>query len=411
MKLVPRARPGSLALIGALLGAMVSLAARAEEGKNKKLFFPLPLYTTVPNEGSTYGAMPVIIAITPAEQVRWILAPSLSWNRAAGWNGTFRYYRFPRREEAWSVIAAASTHINRSLWLTYNYWGPRPFTPTIESLGQARRNLFFRFFGLGPDSEKSAESSYTRTTALLSTRVGFNLPGNLNLGVRVLGRRDWILEHAIFGLPTLQEAHPEAPGLGGAALATVGASLRYDTRAGDPTANGGDYAARGVAAELAASRSFGLKATDSFWRLTAQARALVREASFIQGAARVYWSELEGGDTRNIPFYYQPSLGGEVLLRGYPDDRFIDRGAWEAEIEQRFRVLQTHFFHVTTDWRVDPFVVAGQVYHRHADMFDRPRVALGVGLRAFVRPNVLGRVDVAWSGEGLRAYVVLGYPY
>jgi len=28
-----------------------------------------------------------------------------------------------------------------------------------------------------------------------------------------------------------------------------------------------------------------------------------------------------------------------------------------------------------------------------------------------VKPNVLGRVDVAYAGEGLNAYVVLGYPY
>jgi hypothetical protein len=34
-----------------------------------------------------------------------------------------------------------------------------------------------------------------------------------------------------------------------------------------------------------------------------------------------------------------------------------------------------------------------------------------VGFRAFVHPNVLGRVDVASGGEGIKVYVELGYPY
>ena len=34
-----------------------------------------------------------------------------------------------------------------------------------------------------------------------------------------------------------------------------------------------------------------------------------------------------------------------------------------------------------------------------------------VGLRAFVRPNVVGRIDLAAGGEGLKVYVEIGYPY
>jgi hypothetical protein len=39
------------------------------------------------------------------------------------------------------------------------------------------------------------------------------------------------------------------------------------------------------------------------------------------------------------------------------------------------------------------------------------RVAGGLGFRAWVRPNVLGRVDVAYATDGIKAYVMLGYPY
>src|SRR4051812_1241560 len=176
-------------------------------GPSKIQFFPIPMYTTVPNEGSTYGAMPVFLGTTPAQEIRWILAPSVSWNRAAGVNGTFRYYRYPRREESWSVIAAASTHINRSLWLQYDHFPPELWHLSVELTGRARRNLFYRFFGLGPESLKEAESSYTRTTLLVAARVGLNLPLHLNAGVRVTIRRDSLLRHAIFDLPLVQDAH------------------------------------------------------------------------------------------------------------------------------------------------------------------------------------------------------------
>jgi hypothetical protein len=392
--------------------ALLVAAAPAEEpgvsasgGGNHSAFVPLPMYSTVPNEGSTYGLMPVWMGVSSTEDVRWILAPSASWNKAAGVNVTFRYYRFPRAGRSWSVIAAASTRVNRTLWGEYTDLPTERWRPTVELIGQIRRNIFYRYFGLGPDSLEAGESSYTRLTENLSGRLGVNLPAHLNGGLRLTVRKDRPLQHAIFGLPPLEDAHPDAPGLSGAALASAAASLRYDTR------EGGDYAENGVGIELAGTYASGLRGFDQFWRLTGEVKALRMETSFLQGAGRVYWTDQTGGQGRAIPFYYQSSLGGELLLRGFPEDRFIDRGAWTAELEQRFRILQTHIFHVTTDWRIDPFVAVGQVYPRWKEMFSRPRLVGGIGLRAWVRPNVLGRVDVAYGSEGLRAYVVLGYPY
>jgi outer membrane protein assembly factor BamA len=367
-------------------------------------FFPLPLYSTVPNEGSTYGFLPVFLRVSSSGEISSILAPSISWNKAAGVNTTFRYYRYPSRIDTFSVIAAASTKVNRTFLVTYEHLPWSPGSATAEVYGRARRNVFYRFFGLGPDSSEAGESSYTRRSLTITTRFGLNFPGHLNAGVRLTVRDDRPEVRAIYGLPTLQAAHPDAPGLDGAALGAVGASLRYDTR---PR---GDYAPRGLAAELAGGRAQGLRGFDHDWYVTAQGRALWEEASFLQGAARVYYNQLWAGRDQ-IPFYYQSSLGGEFLLRGFPEDRFFDHGAWEAETEQRFRVLRTRLFGVIADWRIDPFVAVGQVFPSLAQAVSNPRLTGGVGLRVLVHPNVLGRVDLAYSGEGLRAYVVLGYPY
>jgi len=98
-------------------------------------------------------------------------------------------------------------------------------------------------------------------------------------------------------------------------------------------------------------------------------------------------------------------------MRGFTENRFYDRGAWSLEIEQRFAMFQTNIYDVIADWRVDPFVAIGQVYDGSGDMFDHVQIAAGLGFRAWVRPNVLGRVDTAIAGEGLKIYVELGYPF
>jgi hypothetical protein len=74
-------------------------------------------------------------------------------------------------------------------------------------------------------------------------------------------------------------------------------------------------------------------------------------------------------------------------------------------------LFETHWFHVNADWRMDPFIAVGQVYPNFASIASNVRGVFGLGLRAFVRPNVLGRVDLAYGTDGFTAYVILGYPY
>jgi outer membrane protein assembly factor BamA len=380
-----------------------TVTSAAPEPRARTRIIPLPLYATLPNEGNTYGVLPVFLRVDPEGRTTSITAPSVSWNTSAGVNTTFRYYDVASQVRSWSVIAAIATHVNRSLRFQYQDTPGERGQTTLEIQAIARRSLFFRYFGLGPDSDSADQSSYTRSIALLSTRYGMNVVRYLNAGARAGIRGDWPERHAISGLPETQDRFPDARGLGGAALATIELSLRLDTR------NQGDYDRRGVASELHLARQFGLDHSDSFWQFTWHTRVLVPEASFLTGAVRLYVTDELGGD--DVPFYYRSTLGGDTLFRGYSDDRFIDRGAWEAEMEQRFRLFQTHLFGVVADWRIDPFFAIGQVYSRLGTLTSHVRPAGGVGFRAWVHPNVLGRVDVAYASDGVKAYVMLGYPY
>lgn len=417
MRFLPTLHLAGALVASALFGTTHAAASTATEVQAEETrpwpalpwnvkFFPIPMYTTVPTEGSTYGVMPVFLGVDGGGVVKAIAAPSLSWNSAAGVTGTLRLFYYASTVRALSVIAAASTHVNRTLWVTYTDLPGASGRSTLELEGKVRRNIFYRFFGFGPESRAGDQSSYTQMTASLSARWGVNLPGHLNVGARGILRGDRPQRNPIFDLPATQDLFPDAPGLAGAGLAGAEASLRFDTRAA------AEYSETGLAAELSGSYNHGLGGGfDHFWRVTWQTQGLLRETARLQTAARLYWTAETSTGAGRVPFYYQSALGGEAILRGFPEDRFVDRAAWEGEAEQRIRLFETHIFGVATDWRVDPFLAVGQVYGQLDDIAVRPQVAFGLGLRAWVKPNVLGRVDVAYAGEGVNAYVVLGYPY
>jgi hypothetical protein len=371
----------------------------------KTRIFPLPMYTTVPNEGSTFGAMPVWVRSKDGQdQIDSIIAPSISWNKSAGVTGSYRYYRYFHELGTWFFVASASTEINRSLWFQYDDDRRDVGATTKNLIVRVRRSLFYRFFGLGPDTTPAGESSHTRLFGIAAYRYGWNVIRNVNIAAFAEIRGNRLELHTIGDLPATQVVYPDAPGIDGAALLRQGLALRYDTR------EHGDYTANGFASDLSGSLAEGIVGAGVFAEIIWDSRVLVQETSWLQFAGRVYWRQLISGG-RPIPFYDQAALGGELLLRGFATDRFIDTGAWEAEVEQRIRLFQTHIFGVDADWRIDPFVAVGQVYGSTSTPWSHVRAAAGLGLRMWVRPNVLGRVDVAYGGEGIKAYVVLDYPY
>jgi hypothetical protein len=379
-------------------------AARADcrPGLTTK-FIPLPVYATLPNEGDTWGVLPVFLRVCPeGQRTESIIAPSVTWNSVIRYTGTFRWYYYPTDDTSLTLIASASTRTNYNALLVWQRLPTDPGLFTDEATLRVQRSVFFRFFGLGPDTPTAAESSYTGLRTLANARRGYNLAPHLNLGAALGIEREAIEAVGVPGLPLSRLAFSDAPGMNGATLASQGLDLRYDDR------RGGDYAERGFRVDVSGDVLEGLSRAPTFVRGSVQARGIVPELRWLSGAGRLYWS---GVSTPRAPFYRQSSLGGSFLMRGFTEDRFIDEQAWTAELEQRIRLFETHIFGVVADWRVDPFVAVGQVFGAFADAFSRPQLTAGVGFRAFVHPNVLGRIDVADGGEGLKVYVELGYPY
>jgi outer membrane protein assembly factor BamA len=392
----------SLLARGALAGPPPDQAGGCE-GDMRTRLVPLPVFATLPNEGNTFGFMPVFLRVCDANnRTSSIIAPSVTWNDVIHWTGTFRWYHYPSDDKALTLIASLSTRINSGVLLQWRDLPIAPGAATTEVDLRWQRSVFYRFFGFGADTPESAETSYTRIRAHVFARRGLNIGGHWNAGASLLLHHDGVQDIGVPNLPLSPRVFPAAPGMGGSTILGQGLDLRYDTRRNAEFSEEGFFAGgEGVVVE-------GLSGSPAYLRGALRVRALHPELGWLSGAARLDWTVVS---TPDAPFYDQSTLGGAFLLRGFTEDRFIDQNAWTIEFEQRIRLFQTHVYGVTADWRIDPFIAVGQVYRSLDHVFSTPRVAAGLGFRAWVRPNVVGRVDLAWAGEGLKIYVEIGLPY
>jgi hypothetical protein len=387
----------AVVMLAMLIGRQAAAECAHEETTK---IIPLPVWATDPNEGTTWGGMPVLVRVCPDdEHTEWVLAPSVTWNSTIHLTGTVRFYYYPSKHTALTVIGGASTRIaRRVVVIRQDYEGPW----TDDSFLRVEHDAFARFYGLGPDSASSAESSYTAEHAIASERRGRALGGHWNLGGAIGIDHEDVASGGVKGLPQARAAFPDVPGMRRPSfIFWQGLDLRYDDR------DGGDFATRGTFFDAAFAVAEGLQGAPSYVRGDLQARWLFPELGFVSGAARLAYSGMSAPDA---PFYLQSTLGGPFLLRGFSAGRFYATQMWTAELEQRIRAVRMHLFGVVTDWHVDPFVTVGQVFD-HLGQLDNPQLAAGIGLRAFVHPNIVGRVDLAEGGEGLKIYVEIGYPF
>ncbi|MEI8355622.1 MAG: BamA/TamA family outer membrane protein, partial [Deltaproteobacteria bacterium] len=114
----------------------------------------------------------------------------------------------------------------------------------------------------------------------------------------------------------------------------------------------------------------------------------------------------------NVPFLEKSILGGETTLRGYGRNRFIDSSYLLCNLEERIRLFRWRLFDVNTDWELAPFIDLGSVMQsldkaKPSDFEFNP----GIGFRAVVRPNIVGRIDIGFGKDGPAVFVGLGYPF
>jgi hypothetical protein len=101
----------------------------------------------------------------------------------------------------------------------------------------------------------------------------------------------------------------------------------------------------------------------------------------------------DAGAGQQVPFYYQPTLGGSQQLRGFREFRFRDQNSLVMSAEYRWEA----------SWMLDAavFVDAGKVAARRGDLNLRNLdTSYGVGLRVHSNSAFVARLDLAFSREG-----------
>jgi len=231
----------------------------------------------------------------------------------------------------------------------------------------------------------------------------------------VRARRMEITPGTLSKVPTIETRYPDVHGLGVTNEVLNQVALVYDTR-DDET-----IPSRGTQWIIYAGVN-GHDATisDSIYSMSGLDARTFLPISLLPDtvlAAHLAIRYLPSGHT--IPFFDLGSIGGgesdvggEQILRGFGQGRFVDRDSSDATIELRHRAFGFDAAASHVDIEVAPFVDMGRVFSRTStDPFSAMHKVVGVGVRGIARPSVVGYVDIGYGTEGVAVFTGINYPF
>jgi outer membrane protein assembly factor BamA len=369
-------------------------------------FIPLPSIDTDPNAGVTYGVLPVLLLKDQADQVRGILAPSLTYNDFRGWTGTFRYFDYPTPAERLDLVGSYSETIERKLDIHYRNLGlfADRFHADVQLLFD--RDSTVRFFGLGPASRQVDETNMTVQVAGFYATFGVNITKTARLSLGETVQRFDVLRGGIPNLPFTRDVFPDLPGVDGTTVHAQRGALTYDSRDSQTTPT------QGLAATLYVEASAVVLGSGHDY-VKSGAEAVYLHPVWDRGLVLVARGLAEGisGDSQT-PFEVRPTLGGSTTLRGFSPNRFYGDARVVGNLEGRFRLFNLHLFGVTTQFEAAPFVDMGKVFSSTDQLIGSSfEVTPGLAFRGLAPPSVVGRVEIGVSREGPAIFVGLDYPF
>jgi hypothetical protein len=367
----------------------------------KTVFLPIPMIGTSPNKGVDLGVLPVWLFFNEEERIRYILAPSIDYNTEQGLIFTGRLFGYPDPQRKWFAIAEKSIEVRQNYEAFYeNFrWGWGDYY--LRAWGWFQDDPTAHFYGFGPDSKEENETRYNMREAFGEVFFGWNLaPWRFLVSERV---RFVLVQDRGFEEPEFTgRRFPDVAGLGGSYNMAHGVAVVFDDR------DHPDIPSSGRFGQIWAEGSLEPLSDETFLRYGAEWRHYVPWPSdvFITAYQLLYTAVSDSG----ISFYEQPSLGGDDF-RGFPESRFVGRGKIQINLEERIRVIRMRMFNVDFDIEVAPFLGLGQVFEDEKDAFAELQPIGGVGFRAVVKPQVVGKIDIGYGREGEQIFVSLNYPF
>lgn len=373
----------------------------------KVVTIPLPVIASSPNEGITTGALSAFLFHNNQEEVTAMFAPQVTYNDNFGVTASFygAYYPVPARNIEFNLSYSGKVNHDYEL---------RARESSLLDNKLELNGFFFkladgssRFFGFNAKSPQQMETNYANDELGYNISAGYKLGKHFQVTLGDRFRDVRIRAGAFSALPNIKDKYSSetVPGMDGFTTHALRVALSYSTLDNRDTPTFGGYTR--IAFEPTIKETGG---AGNYRHYEVEAKGFIpaSNARYIS-VFRVMYNQTLGED---VPFLEQSILGGESTLRGYGRNRFIDNSFLLCNLEERIRLFRWEVFGVTADWEVAPFIDLGAVMESllkaNASNFEfNP----GIGFRAIVRPNIVGRVDLGVGKDGPAVFVGLGYPF
>jgi outer membrane protein assembly factor BamA len=387
---------------------LVALLAVPRAATGDWSFIPIPEIITDPNEGNTFGFLGVVLFLDEKDEIKYMLAPDVRYNKTKGIFPIIRLFGYPSPSRRYSIVIGKSTTKDDDYELEFadrGYWDGRAFV--IASFLHDSDSTE-RFYGFGNDSLSDRETNYTSRETAAQVTPGVWLLPNANLSYRMMIRRFAVERGQVDNIPFISEVEfpGREPDLGTTVHWAHQVALTYDSR------DDIDIPSRGALALIyteAADERLG--SSTSYVKFGAEWRDFVplRQGNPILAMRALL--DYTSGD-KDTGFWVLNSLGGRRTLRGFGSDRFIDFNRSLASAELRTRVWQRKVFGVKAELELAPFAETGQVFRRVlTSPVDDLHFSYGLGFRGVVRPQIVGFVDIGRGTEGTAVFTGINYPF
>ena len=371
------------------------------------MWIRLPIMDTDPNRGVTVGFMPIwVLKEDGDDRIKQIHAPSITYNKNFKVTPTYRYYYYPH-DDATLIARGSVGKYERELMTEYDDGSFMGTQYDVHARAQYNIDAGKRFFGIGPNTPKTAESNYKEDYLMLRVSGGLPLREGSHWRMR-LGDHLNAQKIGNGPLPNLRGFDASYPGVAPEhrqQTNEVRLTLDYDSRDHAATTTRGaflqlyrEHSIRGFASAYDYNRS----GFDG--RLFHQWSTRKRQVT----ALNARYEQLLG----NAPFWQMPKLGGKYSLRAYGEGRYVDRTMASFNVEQRYTMFDVKMAGVTTEFELAPFAGMGTVSsspNNLAAKYVRP--VFGGAVRAVARPQVVGSIDFGAGQEGLSVFMDINYSF
>ena len=279
---------------------------------------------------------------------------------------------------------------------------------------QYSKTLTRRFFGYGPNTLESEESSYLDEAITVSFGFSSSLPEPFDDFVLELGLN--IESHelgagTVENVPTTQQRFPTVfdPDQD-RVFGLVRTELRWDTRDSQRNPYSGQSLGFSIDAPLAQDGGAVGAVFKVFGSQIFKVPGLFHDDGDADEAHpptdTLAFGAFAQGSAGSMPFYLLPTLGGTRTLRGFVDGRWRDRAAWQAAAEYRFWVIPRGI-PITRNIRIERLGLAlfyevgavasdvGAIFH------SRVAQSYGFGFRVGLERAAIFRLDLGFSDDGL----------